>query len=300
MSAGRPSRARPTRRRGAARDPGTSGRRRALRSAGAAAAGLLAAVWLLPVAFIVASSLKPDDAVLAGAAGLGAVWPSEPTLENYRDVFARVAFGRIFLNSVLVNGAIVAGGLVVNSLAGYALARLRFPGRGLLLAGVLALLVIPFEAIAVPLFYELTALGGRDTYWVQIVPFIANALSIYLFYSFFLGLPHELEDAARVDGAGPFRIYLEIVAPAARPAFVAVAIVTFLLHWGLYLWPLLMTSSVEVRPLPLGMAAFRTLPPLQWGDLMAFAVMMVAPAVALFLALQRWFVSGVATVGLKR
>jgi multiple sugar transport system permease protein len=176
----------------------------------------------------------------------------EPTLQNYRDVFERVAFGRIFLNSLLVNGAIVAGGLVVNSLAGYALARLRFPGRQLLLAGVLALLVIPLEAIAVPLFYELTALGGRDTYWVQIAPFVANALSVYLFYSFFLGLPHEIEDAARVDGAGPLRIYLEIVAPAARPAFVAVAIVTFLMHWGLYLWPLLMTSSVEVRPLPSG------------------------------------------------
>ena len=274
--------------------------RRPLRIAGAVAASAFALAWLLPVAFIVASSFKPDEAVLADAAGLGALWPGEPTLENYRDVFARVAFGRIFLNSLLINGAIVAGGLVVNSLAAYALARLRFPGRGLLLAAVLALLVIPLEAIAVPLFYELTALGGRDTYWVQVVPFVANALSIYLFYSFFLGLPHELEDAARVDGAGPLRIYLEIVVPAARPAFVAVAIVTFLLHWGLYLWPLMMTSSVEVRPLPLGMAAFRTLPPLQWGDIMAFAVMMVTPAVLLFLALQRWFVSGVATVGLKR
>jgi multiple sugar transport system permease protein len=194
----------------------------------------------------------------------------------------------------------VGGGLVVNSLAGYALARLRFRGREALLAGVLALLVVPLEAIAVPLFYEVTVLGGRDTYWAQIVPFVANGLSIYLFYSFFLGLPRELEDAARIDGAGPLRTYVEIIVPAARPAFLAVTIVTFLLHWGLYLWPLMITSSVAVRPLPVGMAAFRTLPPLQWGDLMAFAVMMVAPAVVLFLALQRWFVAGVATVGLKR
>jgi multiple sugar transport system permease protein len=275
-------------------------RRGVLRATGAAAALVAAAVWLLPVAFILAASFKPDADVLADATGLGAFWPDRPTLENYRDVFERAEFGRVFLNSLLINAGIVLGGLAVNSLAGYALARLRFPGRKLLLAGVLALLVVPLEAIAVPLFYEVTVLGGRDTYWAQILPFVANALSIYLFYSFFLGLPHELEEAARVDGAGPLRIYLEIVVPAARPAFVAVALVTFLLHWGLYLWPLMITSSVDVRPLPLGMASLRTLPPLQWGDLMAFAVLMVAPAVALFLALQRWLVTGVATAGLKR
>jgi multiple sugar transport system permease protein len=275
-------------------------RRGVLRATGAAAALVAAAVWLLPVAFIMAASFKPDADVLADATGLGAFWPDRPTLENYRDVFERAEFGRVFLNSLLINAGIVLGGLAVNSLAGYALARLRFPGRKLLLAGVLALLVVPLEAIAVPLFYEVTVLGGRDTYWAQILPFVANALSIYLFYSFFLGLPHELEEAARVDGAGPLRIYLEIVVPAARPAFVAVALVTFLLHWGLYLWPLMITSSVDVRPLPLGMASLRTLPPLQWGDLMAFAVLMVAPAVALFLALQRWLVTGVATAGLRR
>jgi multiple sugar transport system permease protein len=275
-------------------------RRHARRTAGATLALALAVAWLLPVAFIAAASFKPDAAVLADAAGLRAFWPNEPTLENYGDVFERVPFGRLFLNSLVINGGIVLGGLVVNSLAGYALARLRFAGRTVLIAGVLALLVVPLEAIAVPLFYEVTVLGGRDTYWAQIVPFVANALSIYLFYSFFLGLPHELEEAARVDGAGPLRIYVEIVVPNARPAFVSVAIVTFLLHWGLYLWPLMITSSAAVRPLPLGMASFRTLPPLQWGDLMAFAVMMGAPAVVLFLALQRWFVAGVATVGLKR
>jgi len=274
--------------------------RRITAAATAVFAWAVALVWLLPALYIVAASFKPDDAVLAGAAGLRALWPSTATLGNYRDVFARSPFARIFFNSIVINAGIVVGGLAVNSLAGYALARLRFPGRTALLWSVLALLAVPLEAIAVPLFYEITLLGGRDTYWAQIVPFVANALSIYLFYSFFLGFPRELEDAARVDGAGPLRIYVEVVAPVARPAFVAAAIVTFLLHWGLYLWPLMMTSSADVRPLPLGMASFRTLPPLQWGDLMAFAVMMVAPAVVLFLSLQRWFVEGAATMGLKR
>lgn len=259
-----------------------------------------AVVWLLPVVFVVAASLKPDALVLTEASGFRAFWPSEPTLRNYADVLERVAFGRIFLNSLIINVGIVGGGLVVNSLAGYALARLRFRGRTLALAAVLALLVVPLEAIVVPLFYQVTVLGGRDTYWAQILPFVANAFSVYLFYSFFLGFPRELEEAARVDGASTLRTFVEVVVPNSGPAFASVTIVTFLLHWGLYLWPLMITSSVDVRPLPLGMATFRTLPPLQWGDVMAFAVMMVAPAVVLFLALQRYFVAGIATVGVKR
>lgn len=274
--------------------------RRVLRAAALLAIAASALVWILPVVFILVASLKPDAAVLAEAGGPKALWPSSPTLENYGDVFERVAFGRIFLNSVIVNAGIVLGGLLVNSLAGYALARLRFRGRAVAIGLMLALLIIPLEAIAVPLFYEITVIGGRDTYWAQILPFVANAFSIYLFYSFFLGLPRELEEAARVDGAGPFRTFFQVVAPNARPAFASVAIISFLLSWGLYLWPLMITSSVDVRPLPLGVAEFRTLPPLQWGDVMAFAVMMVAPAVVLFLSLQRWFVAGVATAGVKR
>jgi multiple sugar transport system permease protein len=274
--------------------------RGALRVAGLVAVTVAGLIWLLPVAFITASSLKPDADVLAQAGGWRAFWPSPPTLANYGDVFRRVAFGRIFLNSLIINAGIVLGGLLVNSLAGYALARLRFRGRRFATAAVLALLIVPLEAIAVPLFYEIVLLGGRDTYWAQVVPFVANAFSVYLFYSFFLGLPKELEEAARVDGAGPFRTFFQIVVPNAKPAFASVAIITFLLSWGFYLWPLMITSSVAVRPLPLGLAEFRTLPPLQWGDVMAFAVMMVAPAAVLFLALQRWFVAGVATAGVKR
>jgi len=274
--------------------------RRALSSARSIVVVVAAAVWLLPAVFVVAGSFKPDALVLSEANGWRALWPSHPTLSNYGDVLRRVQFGRILFNSFVINLGIVGGGLVVNSLAGYALARLRFRGRALILAIVLALLVVPLEAIAVPLFYQMTVLGGRDTYWAQILPFVANAFSVYLFYSFFLDFPRELEEAARVDGASTLRTFVEVVVPNSAPAFASVTIVTLLLYWGLYLWPLMITSSVDVRPLPLGLASFRTLPPLQWGDIMAFAVMMVVPAIVLFLALQRWFVAGIATVGVKR
>jgi multiple sugar transport system permease protein len=258
-----------------------------------------ALVWAAPVVVMVLASLRPEDRVLVEAGTLRSLIPSETSLESYRDVFRRVAFGRIFLNTVLINTGIVLGGLMVNSTAGYALARLEWPGRKVVLAVVLALLVIPFEAIAVPLFYGATLVGWRDGYFVQILPFVANAVSIYLFYSFFLGIPREVEDAARVDGAGPWRVFLQIVVPQGRAVFAAVAIVTFVLHWGLYLWPLLVTTRVDARPLPLGIAVFRTLPPVQWGDIMAFAVLMVAPVAVVFVMLQRWFVRSVATTGLK-
>lgn len=275
-------------------------RRRALR--GALRYGLLvalAAVFAAPVLFMVAGSLKPDGQVLAQAGTWRAFVPVAGDLQNYRDVFARVPFERYLVNSLIINSALLVLGLAVNSLAGYALARLRWPGRRAALAVVLAVLVIPFEAIAVPLFYQLSAVGWRDDYAVQIIPFVAYPLSIYLFYSFFLGLPRELEEAARVDGAGALRIFLTVVVPNAKPAFASVAIVTFLFFWGLYLWPLLMTTGEEARPLPLAIATFYTLPPLQWGDIMAFGVMMVAPVLVVFLAFQRWFVRGVAAAGIK-
>ena len=260
---------------------------------------LAALVWVAPVLIMVAGSLKPEDRVLAEAGSLRGVLPLGGSWENYADVFDRVEFGRIFLNTVIINLGIVLGGLAVNSAAAYALARLRWTGRRMALALVLAMLVVPFEAVALPLFYGTTVLGWRDTYFVQIAPFLANALSIYLFYSFFLDVPRDVEDAARVDGAGPWRIFLQIVVPQSRSVFATVAIATFLLHWGLYLWPLLVTTRVDVRPLPLGIAAFRTLPPVQWGDIMAFAVLMVAPVALVFFFLQRWFVKSVAATGLK-
>lgn len=263
------------------------------------ATAVLAMVWVVPVAFMIVGSFKPDADVLPEAGTWRALFPDHLSTQNYRDVFARVPFGRYAFNSAWINGLIVGLGLVTNSFAGYALARLRWPGRRLVLGAVLALLVVPFEAIAVPLFYQLTAWGWRDSYTVQILPFVAYPLSIYLFYSFFLGMPRQLEESARVDGAGVWRTFFLIIVPNAKPAFASVAIVTFLFFWGLYLWPLLMTSGDAVRPLPLAIAAFHTLPPLQWGDILAFGVMMVAPVLLVFVVFQRWFVRGVATSGLK-
>lgn len=258
-----------------------------------------ALIFLIPVWMMIAGSLKPDDQVLLDAGSLRGYIPDEMSIRNYQDVFQRVPFLRYLINSTIITGLIVIAGLLVNSLAGYAFARLRWSGRDRILLLVIALMIIPIEAIAVPLFYQVSLLGWRDTYLVQIVPFIANAFSIYLFYTFFLTLPRELEEAARIDGAGAWRIFFQIIVPNAKPVFATVAILTFLTQWGSFLWPLMVTYSEQVRPLPLGIAAFYTLPPLQWGDIFAFGVMMVTPVLCLFVLFQRWFVKGVVTTGVK-
>lgn len=259
----------------------------------------LALLFVAPVAMMVAGSLKPDERVLVEAGTAAAFVPAQLSLQNYADVFARTEFMRFFFNSLFITGSIVVCGLLVNSLAAYAFARLRWRGRNLCFNLVMALMILPFEAIAVPLFYGASILGLRDTYAAQILPFIANAFSIVLFYTFFIGLPRELEEAARLDGAGTLRIFFSIIVPNARPAFASAAILSFLMWWGTYLWPMLVTIGPGVRPLPVAIAAFYTLPPLQWGDILAFGVMMVAPVLLVFLIFQRGFVRGVAASAIK-
>lgn len=261
---------------------------------------VLALFFLFPLVYMLASSFKADDAVLSGSDSWRAFLPTPFVgFDNYVDAFTRASFGRVFLNSLIISGAIVALGLVVNSLLGYALARLRFAGRAAVVGIVIALTIIPFEALAVPLLAMMSSLGQLDTYQVQILPFIANPLFVYLFYTFFLNVPIALEEAARVDGAGPVRTFVSIVAPLAKPAYATMAILGFLFSWGQFLWPVMVTRGVDVRPLPLGIGTFKTTPPVQWGDIMAYATMMTLPLLIVFVLLQRWFVEGIATAGVK-
>ncbi len=259
----------------------------------------LAFLFTVPILFVVMGSLKPDELVLSEASTLKAFIPQQVSLQNYHDVFERVEFGRFFFNSLLINSTILVLGLIANSLAGYAFARLRWRGRSLLFVIVIALMILPFEAIAVPLFFQITLLGLRNTYIAQILPFVANAFSIYLFYTFFVDLPKELEEAAYIDGASTLQTFVEVIMPVSKPAFATVAILTFLTQWGSFLWSLMITIDEKVRPLPLAIATFQTLPPIQWGDIMSFGVMMVAPILAVFLLFQKWFVKGVASTGTK-
>jgi multiple sugar transport system permease protein len=261
---------------------------------------LLAAFFLFPLIYMVASAFKQDGVVLSDADSISAFLPVPFVgIENFADAIERASVVQSFLNSMIISGSIVGLGLVVNSLLGYALSRLRFRGRALLVAFVIALIIIPFEALAVPLLFISARLGWLDTYHVQILPFVANPLFVYLFYTFFLNVPVEIEEAARIDGAGPLRTFVSVVAPLARPAYATVAILGFLFSWGQFLWPVMVTRGIDVRPLALGIGTFKTTQPVQWGDIMAYAALMTIPLVIVFLLFQRYFVQGVASSGVK-
>jgi multiple sugar transport system permease protein len=261
---------------------------------------LLAAFFLFPLLYMVASAFKQDGVVLSDADSIGAFLPIPFVgVENFVDAIERASVVQSFFNSLVISGSIVGLGLVVNSLLGYALARLRFRGKTVLVAFVIALIIIPFEALAVPLLFLSAWLGWLDTYHVQILPFVANPLFIYLFYTFFLNVPVEIEEAARIDGAGPLRTFVSVVAPLAKPAYATVAILGFLFSWGQFLWPVMVTRGIDVRPLALGIGTFKTTQPVQWGDIMAYAALMTIPLVIIFLLFQRYFVQGVASSGVK-
>lgn len=259
-----------------------------------------AVIFLGPLLVMIVSALKADELQLMKEIGTWKAFvPSTPSLKNFVDVFRRMPFLRFAMNSVTVVAGIVAGGLIVNSMMAYALARLRFRGRRLLLSVILGLIIIPFEGIAIPLLLLVNRLGWIDSYHVQIVPFIAHPFSIFLFYQFFIGIPRELDEAALVDGASRARVFWSIILPLSRPVIATVSILQALEYWGAFLWPLMVTRVETYRPLTVAIQTFFGQYPRDWGDTMAFATMMTVPVLLLFLAFQGWFIQSLSSSGVK-
>jgi len=256
--------------------------------------------FLFPTIAMIVLSLQPDETTIT--MDMGSIWmfiPKTISLQNYADVFKRVNFPLAFMNSVIIVGTTIIFGLVVNSLIAYSLARMDWKGRGVVLAFVVALMIIPFEAIAVPLLKVTNWFGWLNSYHIQIIPFVADAFSIFLFYQFFIGIPKELEEAALVDGAGRFRMYWNIIIPLSLPVFATVAILQFIFKWGTLLWPLMVTRGPQYMPLPLAMNTLYGQAPFLWGDRFAFATLMTLPTLTVFLVFQKWFVQSVASTGVK-
>ena len=269
--------------------------------------------FLFPLVFMFVSSLKPSGQILSDSGSLNAFLPvGDISLDNYFGVFERVPVAQFLVNSVFVTVVTVALGLLVNSMAGFALSRLEWRGRGLLLSVVIAALIVPFETIAVPMVYWVSKLptlvfeggllkydfGWLNSYQVQIIPFVAHAFSIFLFTQYFSTIPKSLDEAARIDGAGWFTIYRRIIVPLSGPAFATVAILTFLPAWNQYLWPLMVVQQEELRPVMVGMQYFFQLNP-AWGEVMAYTTLITLPVLIVFLSFQRAFVSSVAASGVK-
>ena len=274
--------------------------------------GLLVAValvFIFPVVFMVVSSLKPDDQLLRDTASLRAFLPvGDISLDNYFAAFRRAPVALFVMNSIFVTGITVLLALFFGSLSAFAFTFLNWRGRDLVFSLVLATLIIPFETIAIPLLLLVNKLpaitpagftiGWLNSYHVQIVPWIADGLTIFLFVQFFKDLPKDLIEAARLDGASWFQIYRLVIMPISGPVVATAAILKFLAMYNQYLWPLMVTQSEQYRPVMIGLQYFFQLN-VAWGEVMAYLSLITVPVLVFYLVLQRAFISSIASTGLK-
>jgi multiple sugar transport system permease protein len=273
----------------------------------AAAQVLRAALYLLlivtavmvvyPFLAMVLTSFKPQREVVTFPPHL---LPSTWTLDNYRLIWTRIPFGLLLRNSVIYSTTITVVSLFFDSMCAYALARLTFRGRELIFLAVLATMMVPGQVTLIPLFLNLYSIGWINTFPGLIVPRLTSAFGIFLLRQFFLSIPRELEDAARIDGASEFRIYGQIVLPLSGAALATLFVFHFMYNWNDFLWPLIVTTSDEMRTLPTGLALFMGEHNVEYGLLLAGATIAAAPLVIAFLFAQKYFVRGIALTGLKQ
>ncbi|CAN7354025.1 carbohydrate ABC transporter permease [Pseudoduganella sp. LjRoot289] len=270
-------------------------------------------VFIAPLLFMFISSFKNDAAIFDKLNSWSAYLPSSDwSLRNYSAVFEKSDLPSFLLNSTLIAALVVVGGILVNSMLAYSIARMRWRGRHLALALVVAMVIVPFEVIAIPLLSLVARLpwpgfehgqlvlhtGWFNSLHVQVIPFLANAFCVFLFYQFFRDIPPELDEAAKMDGAGPWTIYARIIMPNSGPVIATAAIVLFISAWNQYLWPIMVIQGEAFRPVQPGIQQFfgRTN---SWGQIMAYATVITLPVLAVFLAFQRQFVASVAGSGVK-
>jgi len=270
---------------------------------------LIAVIFIFPLVFMVMSSLKPDQQLLADTGSLRAFLPvGDIGLDNYREAFARAPVGLFVFNSMLVTAVTVVLSLLICSLAAFSFVFLTWTGRGVILSIILATLIVPFETIAIPLLLIASKLpwigaegltfGWLNSYRVQIVPFIADGLTIFLFVQYFRDLPGELIEAARVEGATWMQIYTRIVMPLSGPVVATAAILKFLVMYNQYLWPLMVVQQESYRPVMVGLQYFFQLN-IAWGEVMAYLSLITVPVLAFYLVLQRAFIASIASTGVK-
>lgn len=247
---------------------------------------LLALLVLLPLMWLVSTSLKgPNEDIFTSPPAL---LPAQPSLAAYGQLFAANPMLTYLRNSAVVSAVAVLANLLFCSLAAYPLARLRFRGRGLVLALVVATILIPFQVVMIPLYLLMVQLGLRNTLWALILPQAATAFGIFLLRQSFLGVPVELEEAARIDGCTPLGTWWNVMVPAARSDLITLAMFVFIGSWSDFLWPLIILDDPGLYTLPLGLQQLASSFSLDWRLVAAGSVVSILPVLVLFLALQRY------------
>jgi multiple sugar transport system permease protein len=258
-------------------------------------AGLI--VMIAPFVWMLLASFKPEGEIRQSPPTW---WPQAPTIGNYEALFSRLDFPAYFTNSVVVAVITTAGNLLFCAAAGYALAKIPFAGRRVLFLLVLGTIMVPSIVTLVPLFVLVSNLNLVNTYAGLILPFMAQAFGVFLMRQFMLSIPDDLLEAARIDGASEFRIFWRIVLPLTRPAMATLGILTFLASWNNFLWPLVVATTENRYTLPVALALYSIgQNRARYDLLLAGSVVIVVPVLIVFILLQRHFVRGIATTGLK-
>jgi len=261
------------------------------------ALGIGLILMVIPFLWMVISSIKPEAEVRAVPPTW---WPETVTLDNYEALFQKLDFPVYFLNSTLVALAVTVGNVMFGSMLGYALAKLDFPGKRAMFGLVMMTLMIPGVVTFVPLFILTTNLGLTNTLPGMFLPFLAGPFGVFLMRQFISGLPDELIQAARVDGAGELRIFFSIILPLCGPALATLGILSFLTSWNNFLWPLVVATSEDKFTLPVALALYSVgQNATKYGLLLAGAVVVVIPVIAVFLILQRYIMQGISMTGIK-
>ncbi|HEX6384496.1 MAG TPA: carbohydrate ABC transporter permease [Anaerolineae bacterium] len=250
---------------------------------------------LLPFFWMLSTSLKHPPEIFTYPPTL---IPDDIAWENYRETVTAMPFDRFYFNSLFVAACVTILQILTSSLAAFAFARLHFKGRDAIFLIYLATLMIPFPVLMIPNFILMRGLGWYDTYYALILPPAFSAFSTFLMRQYFRGIPMELDEAARMDGASSFRIWWQIILPLSGPVIAALSIFTFLASWNDFLWPLIITNSEAMRTLPVGLAAFQSQFSVRWNLLMAGAVIAMLPVLVVYVLAEKWFVKGITVTGI--
>lgn len=257
-------------------------------------ASLLGLLTAAPLLYMLSSAFKTPAEVYSLS-----LIPQNPTLQNFRDVFTQIPFTRYILNTLFVAGTVTVLGLFFHSMAAYALARLDFPGREVIFLVIFSTFLVSLPVILVPLFVIVKSLGMVNSYAGLIIPVIFHPFGIFLLRQFYLGIPRELEEAARMDGAGYWRVYWEIILPLSKPILASLAVLFFLANWNSFLWPLTITEDRDLYLVQLGIASFRQEFSSVQNLVMAASVLVALPTVAMFFVFQRQIVESIKTSGFR-
>jgi multiple sugar transport system permease protein len=262
---------------------------------------LVCILFILPLWWALASSLRPLDDIFRYVSPFSwkAFIPDKITFAAYATIFAQKGYGMAVLNSMFVAGATVLLGLVINGFAGYAFAVLRFPGRNVLFFLIVLTFLVPFEAIAIPLYTVVRSIGWLDTYQGLIGPGVANGIVIFLFRQFFAQIPRELAESARLEGASWIGILFHIYLPLSKPVVISAALLIFLFQWESFLWPLIATRSENLKVIQVALAGFQERYVTLWNELFAAAIIAALIPLIILLPLQRFYVQGVTAAATK-